>query len=279
MKPLNLLILLGFLVGVVWAVTLSESSVRSIQSTYYETVSPFVRAGSKLEAKAGAFLKEVEYSKDLEARLHQTELQFGRLAAIEGQLRELERENNELNAALDFKRRTNFEVTAARVIKRQPSTWWKSVIIDRGAKSGITAQVPVLASGSLAGKVDRVTAGEDEASVILLTDESCQVSVQVEGTPEAGIVSGQRGQIGESPLLRLRYLSKDAPIRPGMRVVTTGRGGLFHAKILVGTIESFEPGAFDGEAWVKPSVDFQNLNIVFVTSQPDSMGKTEEEGE
>ena len=62
MKPLNLLILLGFLVGVVWAVTLSESSVRSIQSTYYETVSPFVRAGSKLEAKASAFLKEVEYS-------------------------------------------------------------------------------------------------------------------------------------------------------------------------------------------------------------------------
>ena len=170
MKPLNLLILLGFLAGVVWVVTLSESSVRSIQSTYCETVSPFVRAGSKLEARADAFLREVEYSKDLEARLHQTELQFGRLAAIEGQLRELERENNELNAALDFKRRTNFEVTAARVIKRQPSTWWKSIIIDRGAKSGIAAQVPVLASGGLAGKVDRVTAGEDEASVILLTD-------------------------------------------------------------------------------------------------------------
>ncbi|MDA0765735.1 MAG: rod shape-determining protein MreC [Verrucomicrobia bacterium] len=270
MKPLNLLILLGFLAGMVWVIALSEESVRSIQASYYRIIAPFVKGGSQLELKANAFLKEVEYSKDLEERLHRTELEFGRLGAIEGQLRELERENNELNAALDFKRRTEFTVTAARVIRRQPSTWWKTIEIDRGAMSGIARQVPVLASGGLAGKVDRVTPGRDESSVILLTDESCQVSVQVEGTPEVGIVSGQRGQIGEAPLLRLRYLSKDAPIRPGMKVVTTGRGGLFHPKILVGMIESFEPGAFDGEALVKPSVDFQNLSIVFVTSAPDN---------
>ena len=54
-----------------------------------------------------------------------------------------------------------------------------------------------------------------------------------------------------------------------MKVITTGRGGLFHPNILVGTIESFEPGAFDGEAYVKPSVDFQNLSIVFVTSRTE----------
>jgi rod shape-determining protein MreC len=270
MKPLNLLILLAFLAGLVWVATLSEESVRSIQATYYRTISPFVKAGSQLELSANAFLREVDYSGDLEERLHRTELEFGRLRAIEGQLRELEHENNELNAALDFKKRTQFDVTAARVIKRQPSTWWKTIEIDRGAISGIGPQVPVLASGGLAGKVDRVTPGRDDSSVILLTDESCQVSVQVEGTPEVGILSGQRGQFGKDPLLVLRYLSKNAPIRPGMKVVTTGRGGLFHPHILVGTVESFEPGAFDGEAKVKPSVDFQNLSIVFVTSPPDN---------
>lgn len=275
MKPLNLLILLCFLTGVVWVVTLSPASVRGIQASYYRTITPFLRGGSQLEMKAEAFLREVEYSKDLEERLHRTELEFGRLRAIEGQLRELERENNELKAALDFKRLTQFSVTAARVTRRQPSTWWKTIDIDRGEQSGIGPQVPVLASGGLAGKVDRVT--PKGASVILLTDESCQVSVQVEGTPEVGIVSGQRGQFGDSPLLRLRYLSKNAPIRPGMKVVTTGRGGVFHPRILVGTIESFEPGAFDGEALVKPSVDFQDLTIVFVTSAPDSAGQTPEQ--
>lgn len=273
MKPLNLLALLLFLGGAVWALTLSERSVRSIQSSYYATISPFQKAGSDVESWARAFLKEVEHSKDLEKRLESIELEFGKLRAIESQLRELEIENNELHAALDFKKRTRFEVSAARVIKRLPATWWRSITIDRGLDAQITRHVPVLASGGLAGKVDQV--GPNTSTVILLTDESCQVSVQVAGTAEVGILSGQRGRYGESPLLRLRYLTKDAQIRPGMKVITTGRGRLFHPNVLVGTVEAFEPGAFDGEALVRPSVDFQNLSIVFVTSESDQKEKAE----
>jgi rod shape-determining protein MreC len=271
MKPLNLVALLLFLAGVVWVLTLSELSVRKIQQTYYATLSPFLEAGSAVDLTARAFLEEVENSEDLAMRLEGIGLEFGKLSSIEGQLRELEVENNELRAALDFKKRTHFEVTAARVIKRQPSTWWRSATINRGEDAKIGPQVPVLASGGLAGKIDWV--GTNTATVILLTDESCQVSVQVAGTAEVGIVSGQRGDYGNTPLLRLRYLTKDAQIRPGMKVITTGRGGLFQPNILVGTIESFEPGAFDGEAMVKPSVDFQNLSIVFVTSEPEEEEK------
>jgi rod shape-determining protein MreC len=110
--------------------------------------------------------------------------------------------------------------------------------------------------------------------VILLTDEACQVSVKVAGTPEVGIVSGQRGSYGEEPRLRLRYLSKNAPVRPGMKVVTTGRGRIFPPDITVGTIESFEPGAVDSEALVKPAVDFRNLEFVFVVGE---FGESNEE--
>jgi rod shape-determining protein MreC len=234
---------------------------------YYATISKFQRGGSEVESTARAFLKEVEHSRDLEKRLDAIEQEFGKLRALEPRLRQLEIENNELLAALDFKERTQFKVTAARVIKRQPATWWSSVTIDRGKDANISPHLPVLASGGLAGKVDLV--GPNTSTVILLTDESCQVSVQVAGTAEVGILSGQRGQYGEAPLLRLRYLTKDAQIRPGMKVITTGRGGLFHPNILVGAVEAFEPGAFDGEAFVKPSVDFQNLSIVFVTSKTD----------
>ena len=51
---------------------------------------------------------------------------------------------------------------------------------------------------------------------ILLTDERCQVSVQVAGTPEVGILSGQRARYGEDKPLLLRHLSKDAKIENGM---------------------------------------------------------------
>lgn len=262
MKPLNLVALLVFLWGVVWVLTLSERSVRKIQQSYYATIAPFLKGGSKLEMAARDFVREVEHSEDLEKRLESIELEFGKLRAIEGRLRELERENNELRAALEFKKRNPIKVIAARIIKRQPATWWKTVIINRGESAGVGPYIPVLASGGLAGKVDMVD--KKVSSVILLTDERCQVSVQVVGTPEVGILSGQRGQYGQAPLLRLRHLSKDARIQPGMKVVTTGKGGLFPENVTVGTVESFEPGPVDGEALVKPAVDFDKIGIVFV---------------
>ena len=65
-------------------------------------------------------------------------------------------------------------------------------------------------------------------------------------------------------MLRLRYLSKEAKIKPGSTVITTGRAGLFPANINLGTVVSSELGAIDAEALVKPAVDFAALDTVFV---------------
>jgi rod shape-determining protein MreC len=105
--------------------------------------------------------------------------------------------------------------------------------------------------------------------VLLLTDEKCQVSARVEGSPEVGILSGQRGRFDGNPLLRLRFLSIDAALRPGLRVFTTGRGGIFQPNILLGTIDSVEKGALDSEALVRPSVNFADLGTVFVVLSAD----------
>ncbi len=265
MKPLNLLALLLFLWGVIWVLTLSERSVRKIQQVYYAMISPFLKGGSELEVAARKFLEEVEHSEDLENRLKSIEMEFGKLRSIEGRLRELERENSELRNALEFEKRSSIEVIAARVIKRQPSTWWETAIINRGERAGIGPQIAVLAPGGLAGKID--TVDKDVASMILLTDERCQVSVQVAGTPEVGIVHGVRGHYGRKPELRLRHLSREAAIRPGMKVVTTGKGGIFPENILVGTVKSYIPGPVEGEAYVEPSVNFRDLGVVFVIAK------------
>ena len=82
--------------------------------------------------------------------------------------------------------------------------------------------------------------------------------------PEVGILSGQRGEFDRSPTLRLRFLSKNASLKPGQRVFTTGRGGIFQPNILVGTIISLERGPLDSEALVKPAVDLSDLGTVFV---------------
>jgi rod shape-determining protein MreC len=88
--------------------------------------------------------------------------------------------------------------------------------------------------------------------------------VRVEGTPEVGILSGQRGKFDNNPNLRLRFLSKDAALKTGQRVFTTGRGGIFQPNILVGTILSVEKGPIDSEALVVPAVNLSDLGTVFV---------------
>jgi rod shape-determining protein MreC len=162
-------------------------------------------------------------------------------------------------------------VVAARVIRRNPATWWQTVEIDAGSNRGIGTQLAVLSNEGLVGKIDRLDNGGDRSSVLLLTDEKCQVSARVEGSPEVGILSGQRGGFDGDPMLRLRFLSANAAVRQGQRVFTTGRGGIFQPNILLGTIHSVEKeGALDSEALVRPSVNFEDLGAVFVVLSTNS---------
>ena len=270
MKPLNLIVLLLFLGGAVWALTRSDRSVREIQNAYYQAMAPFLKSGSQLETHARAFVGEVRHSKELETELEATREQLGRLRLFESRFRALEHENVQLRHALDCKKTTHFDVVAAQVIRRNPATWWQTVDIDAGSKRGIASQLTVLSNNGLVGMIDRIDSSGERASVLLLTDEKCQVSARVEGSPEVGILSGQRGGFEGDPMLRLRFLSPEAALRPGQRVFTTGRGGTFQANILLGTIDTVEKGALDSEALVRPSVNFADLGAVFVVLSADS---------
>ncbi len=262
MKPLNLIALLLFLAGATWALTRSEQVVREIQVAYFKAISPALKSGSALETKARKLLAETEHSKALEAELSAIKGEMGRLRILESRFRDLEKENTQLRHALDFKKATNFDVVAAQIIRRHPTTWWQTMEIDAGEERGIGIQLSVLSNNGLVGLIDRPF--RHRSSVLLITDEKCQVSVRVEGTPEVGILSGQRGEFERNPSLRLQYLSKNASIKPGQRVFTTGRGGIFQPNILVGTIISVERGPLDSEALVKPAVDLSDLGTVFV---------------
>lgn len=270
MKPLNLLALLLFLGGAVWALTRSERAVREIQNAYYSAMAPFLKTGSNLEIHARAFLQETRHSKELEAELDVTRRQLDRLQPFENRCRALETENNALRQALDFKKSSKFDVVAARIVRRNPATWWQTVEIDVGSTRRVASDLAVLSNEGLVGKIDRIFPGGDRSSVLLLTDEACLVSARVEGSPEVGILSGQRGGFEGNPKLRLKYLSPNASVRAGQRVFTTGRGGIFPANILLGYIESVEKDAQESEAIVRPSVNFADLGAVFVVLSADS---------
>lgn len=274
MKPLTLGALLLFIIGAVWALTLSEPAVRAIQRKYFGLIAPALKTGDKLEIIASRTIKEVDHSRELELKLAAAEEELAVLKTQVTRLRELERENNAFREVLDFSKRTPFEVSAARVMRRNPANWWQQAIIDAGSQSQVQPNAPVIGLEGLVGKVESLE--NDLSTVLLLTDEACLVSAKIEGTHEVGILSGRRGQLEANPLLSLRFLSKDAPIREGQRVFSTGDGGVFPPNILLGTIQQVNRRADSSEAFVRPAVDFENLDVVFVVKipQPDESDAT-----
>ncbi|HBE22405.1 MAG TPA: rod shape-determining protein MreC [Verrucomicrobiales bacterium] len=262
MKPLNLIALLCFLGGATWALTRSDRSVRSIQNAYYSAISPFLKSGSAIEEKARNFSNEVTHSRSLEAALEVTKAELDKLKLIEQRFDTLEAENARLRSALKFTENTKFTLIAANITRRQTTNWYKTVEINRGEESFIGIQNPVVTAEGLVGKIDLIA--QDFATVILLTDKSCQVSAKVEGSADLGIISGRPAEYGKDPMLILSYLPKNTNLKKGQRVFSDGRGGITPANILIGTIESVESGAMYSEALVHPAVNFNDLATVFV---------------
>ena len=62
----------------------------------------------------------------------------------------------------------------------------------------------------------------------------------------------------------LFFLSKQAALKPGQRVLTSGVGGVFPSGVLLGVVQEFRVRELDGYATLVPAVDLTTLQDVFV---------------
>ena len=263
MKTLNLIALSVFIALTVAVLTLNTPTTRAIQSKVMALFSPFIHASSQGRQTTTDVVGIDVDPKELLRTNERLTREVQKLKILSQRHEELLDENSRLREMLGYKQRARFKnLIAARVIKRSAATWWGSMILDKGSEDGVATDSPVLTDLGLVGKTSRVSAHMSE--VVLLTDELCRVAAIIEGTREKGILSGERGAVDTSPNLRLRFLSRNAEITPGMNVLSSGDGGVFPAKLLLGRVKVFENRDISGEAIVEPVVDFSRLEDVFV---------------
>jgi len=73
-----------------------------------------------------------------------------------------------------------------------------------------------------------------------LGDPNCKVAARVENdTHDTGIIAGS-GPL-ETELVELGYLSRNANLKPGQLVVTSGEGGIFPPGIPIGKVVDVRP--------------------------------------
>ncbi|TDU67165.1 rod shape-determining protein MreC [Prosthecobacter fusiformis] len=262
MKKLNILALLLFTAAVVSVFTMDTPVTRDIQSRTMTVLSPFIHSSAAVEQSVGGVVASPEDPREMGRDNERLQIEVERLRIISQKYAQTLEENNRLRGLIDFKQAAPFKMTAARVIKRVSSTWWNSMIIDKGLLDGLATDSPVISATGLIGKTGKMA--DHMAEIVLLTDEMCRVSSKIEGTLEQGILAGERAGLDMRPDLRLRFLNKNVLINPGANVISTGEGGVFPAGLLIGRVKRFENRDLSGEAIVEPAVDFSSLEYVFV---------------
>jgi len=267
MSRLNIILLIVFVAALITITLSSPQTVARIQNGAMTVFSPFMRASNQLESGVETVGTESLSPAQLREMVDELERERNRLKLEVIQLDEIVRENNQLRRALQYVNKAPISLVAARVISRKPSTWYNTMIINKGKAHGIEVDNPVIVpvgeDAGLVGKVSEVV-GDNSAIILLLTDEMCQVSAKLQNSQEQGILNGQRGALRTMPNLRLRYLSREAEVAPGRKVVSSGVGGLFPPDLVLGEVFSVEIGALDAEVTVNPSVNFEELIDIFV---------------
>lgn len=197
----------------------------------------------------------------VDARAENAELR-ARLVAMEDrllQLAEIERENGRLAALLDLRDRLPSTVYAARVIARDPSPLAMTLTIDRGARDGVRRGVAVVVPQGVVGQVTEVS--HTAARVVLLTDQNSGIDAIVERSRARGVVKG--GTDGDC---HMDYLDRDADVRVGDRILTSGLGGNFPKGLVIGEVVEIGHGhrGLLQNAVVRPSAALDRLEEVLV---------------
>jgi len=267
-KRYSIIASIMFVAALVLVFAMSPRSTQKVQSTFLDIVAPFLKTGSSIQVRFAKVRKGLETLDQLERENAELKVQNKQLRAINQTLQDLDAENQKLREALKYRQRSNFKLVPARVIARNASTWWNTVMIDRGFEDGIESDMAVITESGLVGKT--TTVAKNISTVVLVSDETCKVAVSVEGSREQGIAAGARTSTSAQPELGLAFLSKNANLKPNTNVFSSGVGGVFPSGIAVGTMREFHARDLDGYATLIPAVDLANLEDVFVV---DDKGK------
>ena len=179
------------------------------------------------------------------------------------QLKEFELSNSRLRNLLNFKKTITDRVLSAEVIGKDPSPWFKTVLIDKGENDGVETGMAVVVPKGIAGQVTDVSA--NYSKVLLIIDHNSAVDALVQNDRARGIIQGDAaGQC------LFKYVLRKHDIKIGDIVVSSGLDGVFPKGLAVGYVSAVikpKSGIFQ-DVTVSPYVDFEKLEEVLIVLNP-----------
>ena len=225
---------------------------------------PFQAGLTTVGTDVSDFVSSARDLRDLRQRNAELQAQVNRLSVENARLTEVERENERLRQLLNFTRSNPwYDYRAAAVIGHRigedTSNLLFSIFIDVGARDGVAVDMPVITDRGLVGRV--VAVGPNVAEVLMLIDPASAVNARVQNSRVTGIV---RGNVDSG--LTMERIPQGETVSPGDIVLTSGLGGNFPGKLVIGQITEVLQRDSDmfQSARIRPTVDFGKLEEVMV---------------
>lgn len=258
----------ALVIGVLWAAwNMPLGCAQRIKADVREALAPieqlFSGIGQRWDDAVRAARGLGSAASELETLRRETTYARQRLRRLE----HLEVENARLREALDFRRRSSFDLMACEVIARDISGWWQTARVGKGINDGIQTNAAVINAEGLVGRTHSVS--RETADILLLSDPLCRVSVLLSRSGAMGVLQGSGTPSRDRVTCVLKFVSRGALVRVGDEVMTSGLGGVFPTGLLVGYIEKVEmdkTGLYQ-EAVVLPAADLRALYEVFVVRE------------
>ena len=173
---------------------------------------------------------------------------------------------------------TDFEAVVANVIVKNPMTGKYRFIVNKGEESGIKLGMPVLIGSSVLGRTIEVK--KDYSVIGTLAMKDVSIFCIIKGTSFYGKLSGEAQKVEQGKLYcKLTWLPRDADIKPGMVVNTSGFAseedketsgvGLIPKNLKIGTVSEVSRDEKFQEAIVELSADWAQFEDVTILKKPE----------
>ena len=148
-------------------------------------------------------------------------------------LKQLEKDNKRLREILSLQRLSDSESISAIVISRKTGSFWRQIILNKGAKDGVEIGSFVVGPGGLLGRVDNTSLFT--STVKLLTSPESKVGVWVERIQMHGLLVGSGNDYP-----KVIFYNKDIDIKVGDFVLSSPASTLLPPNIPIGIVQSVD---------------------------------------
>ncbi len=193
-------------------------------------------------------------------------------AALEIKLNALEdvrRENIRLREITRYNVPVEYMSVVARVATRDSSSWWQRIVIRKGRNDGIRPGAPVVFGNTVVGRVTAVHLTTSEVDLVTSPGFRCTAYLEGDDQNHIVLVNGVAANSLGTAKARVSVIPRDYSMPAGQpaRVFTTGMGGVFPSRLMLGYLDggtyATQVGNFK-ESLLIPSRDLYNLQEVSV---------------